>query len=137
MDKKTNRPSLDRLLHPDVLGRISLLAGLDRRELEELATQMQVRRYRKGELVLIKGSASDALMFLLAGSLQAVDYTEDGKEIGLNLFTAGSFFGELSLIDGLPRSATIVAIEDSAVAFLPRRHALVLISGRPAVAEQM
>lgn len=137
MDKKTPDPPLDRLLNPEVLGRIPLLAGLNRGELERLATLMQVKRYDKGELVLIKGSVSDALMFLLAGSLQAVDYTEDGKEIGLNLFTAGSFFGELALIDGQPRSASIVAIEKSAVAFLPRQHALALIYGKPAVAEEM
>jgi CRP/FNR family cyclic AMP-dependent transcriptional regulator len=75
--------------------------------------------------------------FLLAGRLQAVDYTEDGKEIGLNLFSPGSFFGELTLIDGLPRSASIMAIEASAVAFLPRREALALVYGKPAVAERM
>lgn len=76
-------------------------------------------------------------MFLLAGSLQAVDFTEDGKEIGLNLFAPGTFFGELALIDGLPRSASIIAIEDSAVAYLPKQQALALIYGKPAIAEEM
>lgn len=135
MDKSPSRA--DRLLNPEALQRIPLLAGLQHSELETLAAQMYLKRYAKGEFVLMKGSASDALMFLLSGSLQVVDYTEDGKEIGLNLFAAGSFFGELALIDGLPRSASIVALEDSAVAFLPRQPALALIYGKPVVAEQM
>jgi len=130
-------PSPDRLLKPEVLERIALLSGLSREELIELAGQMKVARYAKGESVVVKGSRGDALMFLLAGRLQAVDYTEDGREIGLNLFSPGSFFGELTLIDGLPRSASVMAIEASAVALLPKKEATALIYGKPAIAEKM
>lgn len=132
-----NQVTTDRLLKPEVLGRIPLLSNLASEELNELAGHMRVRRFGKGDHVVLKGSASDALMFLLAGSLQAVDYTEDGKEIGLNLFFPGNFFGELALIDGKPRSASIVAIEPSVVAFLPQQRALALIYGKPEIAEKM
>lgn len=127
----------DRLLKPEVLARIPLLAGLTPDELGNLAMHMQVRRFGKGEYVVQKGSAGDVLMFLLAGCLQAVNYTRDGKEIGLNLITPGNFFGELALIDGLPRSASIIAIESAAVAYLARDRALGLIYGKPALAERM
>lgn len=127
----------DRLLKPEVLARIPLLAELAPDELGDLATHMQVQRFGKGEYVVQKGSAGDVLMFLLAGCLQVVNYTGDGKEIGLNLLTPGSFFGELALIDGLPRSASIVVIEPAAVAYLARDQALGLIYGKPALAERM
>lgn len=127
----------DRLLKVEVLGRIPLLALLGPERLAEVSSHMWVKRYDKGGSVVTKGSSSDALMFLLSGSLQAVDYTEEGKEVGLNLFLPGSFFGELALIDGLPRSASVIAIEMAAVAFLPREHALGLVYGNPVLAEEM
>lgn len=127
----------DKLLKPEVLRRSSLLAGLSDAEIKALAGLMRVQRFGRGEYVLQRGSAPDALMFLLAGTLQVVNYTAAGIEIGLNLLTPGSFFGELSLIDGQPRSASIIAVETAAVAYLPREHALRLIYSHPVVAECM
>lgn len=127
----------DRLLKPEILARIPLLSSLQPEELQRLADHMWVRRYGKNKQVVAKGGTSEALMFLLSGCLQVVDFTEDGKEIGLNLFLPGAFFGELAVIDGLPRSASIVAIENSAVSFLPKQEAQALIYGNPAIAEEM
>jgi CRP-like cAMP-binding protein len=98
---------------------------------------MWAKRFDKGDLVVIKDSPSDALMFLVTGNLQVVDYTQDGKEIGLNLLHTGCYFGELALIDGLPRSASIIAIETAVVAYLPKKEALGLIYGKPAISERM
>lgn len=130
-------PTGERLLKPEVLGRMTLLNALAPEELAGLASQMWVDRFGKGEIVLRKESTSDALMFLLTGRLQVVDYTPDGKEIGLNLFSPGSHFGELALIDGQPRSASIMAIEPASVGYLPRDAALQLIYRNPLIAEQM
>jgi CRP-like cAMP-binding protein len=69
--------------------------------------------------------------------LHAVDITEDGREIGLSFLVAGDYFGELSVIDGLPRSATVVACEPSIYALLPRVHALELMYNHPLIAERM
>ena len=76
-------------------------------------------------------------MFLLTGRLQAIDLTEDGREVGLNFLTPGDYFGELSIIDSLPRSATVVACENSLVASLPRAQALALFYHTPLVAERL
>jgi len=77
------------------------------------------------------------LLFVLTGRLQAVDLTEDGREIGLSFLIPGDYFGELSIIDGLPRSASVVASEKSLIALLPRNTALTLIYQNPLVAERM
>lgn len=98
---------------------------------------MSARRFAKGDVVVTKGSPSDSLLFLVMGRLQAVDYTEDGREIGLNLFISGSYFGELALIDGQPRSASIIALESSVVLSLPRDPATRLIYGNPRIAEEL
>lgn len=102
-----------------------------------MAACLQLRHVERGQHVLHKGSIGDHLLFLLSGRLQAVDMTEDGREIGLSFLTAGDYFGELSIIDGLPRSASVVACEPSLIALLPRTQALALIYNTPLVAERV
>lgn len=119
------------------LNKLPLLAGIDEAALKKMAGVLQVRTADRGQPILHKGGAGDHLLFLLSGRLQAVDITEDGREIGLSFLTAGDYFGELSVIDGLPRSATVVACEPSIYALLPRTHALELMHNNPLIAERM
>ena len=98
---------------------------------------MQVRAVAKGGYVLHKGSAADHLLFLLSGRLQVVDLTEEGQEVGLTFLSAGEYFGELSVLDDMPRSASVVACEGSLVGFLPKAQALELIYHQPIVAERV
>jgi CRP-like cAMP-binding protein len=129
---------IDRLvLSPEALRRVPLLSHLDDKALVALAQQMRFRWYPRQALVLNKGESGSDLMFLLAGRLQIVDVTEDGREIGLNIIEEGAFFGELAILDGQPRSASVVALSPSVVSFLPREAALRLCFSEPGVAEKM
>lgn len=119
------------------LQNIPLLKGVDAAVLERMASSLQFRTVVRGGFVLHKGGSGDHLLFLLSGRLQAVDVTEDGREIGLSIIVPGDYFGELSIIDGLPRSASVVACEASLVAMLPRAQALELVLNNPLVAERM
>ncbi|MCK2097399.1 Crp/Fnr family transcriptional regulator [Thauera aromatica] len=121
----------------DVLKRIPLLAQVSEAMLQSLAQAVVVRSFARRDVVARKGSRGDVLMFLLFGKLQVVDVTPDGREVGLNLLGAGSFFGELSIIDGQPRSASVVALSHSEVALLPREHALDLFYHEPSVTAQI
>lgn len=119
------------------LQKIPLLAGVDSERLAKVGSALLLRSVERGHSILHKGGVGDHLLFLLSGRLQAVDLTEDGREIGLSFLTPGDYFGELSIIDGLPRSASVVACEASLVAFLPRTQALELIYETPLVAERL
>lgn len=119
------------------LQNIPLLAGVDAKSLSEMAVSLQFRTVERGSYAVQKGDTGDHLLFVLTGRLQAVDLTEDGREVGLNFLIPGDYFGELSIIDGLPRSASVVASENSLVALLPRVPALVLIYHNPLVSERM
>lgn len=129
--------------HPDLptavlkLGKVPLLAGVDKDTLARLAGVMTWREARKREPVLFKGSSGDHLLFLIEGRLQVLDVTESGREIGLNLLVAGDYFGELSIIDGEPRSASVVAMEHSLMALLPKAQAWELFRRNPLVAERV
>ncbi|MDY0012902.1 MAG: Crp/Fnr family transcriptional regulator [Rhodocyclaceae bacterium] len=124
-------------LSPALLRRIPLFAGLDESRLASLAEIMWVKTFARRDVVVTKGSSGEALMILLFGRLQAMDITEEGREVGLNLIPPGAFFGELAVIDGLPRSAFVVALASSGVAFLPRAVALDLFYHEPTVAAGM
>ena len=119
------------------LQKIPLLADVNAETLALIAGAMQLRQVERGAHVLQKGSPGEHLLFVLSGRLQAVDMTEDGREIGLNLLVSGDYFGELSIIDGLPRSASVVALENSLIAMLPRTQALGLIYNTPLIVERL
>lgn len=119
------------------LQKIPLLAGVSPETLSMIGTALQLRTVERGTQVLQKGSSGDHLLFVLSGRLQAVDITEDGREIGLNLLVSGDYFGELSIVDGLPRSASVVALENSLIALLPRTQALALIYHTPLIVERL
>ena len=119
------------------LRKISLLEGIDESALEHISKFFQYRTVDKGETILHQGSPGESMLFLLSGRLQVVDFSEDGREIGLSFLEASDYFGELSIIDNLPRSASVVAIEKSTFASLPRAQALDLIYNNPLIAERL
>lgn len=121
----------------ELLRRQKILAGLDDETLKEVQAEIRVQRFRKREFVVHHGTAGDSLMLLLAGRVQVIALAEDGREVGLDFVDPGDYFGELSIIDGLPRSASIVATSDSLVGFLPRQKAKWLFYNHPAVIETL
>lgn len=120
-----------------ILERIPLLEGVPADVLDRVAGYSKIRFFERGQWILEKGDSGEHLLFLLTGQLQVVDLTADGKEIGLNFLKPGDYFGELSVIDGLPRTASVVATANSEVSFLPRLQAMELIYSQPAVAERI
>jgi CRP-like cAMP-binding protein len=119
------------------LRRIPLLAGLSDEEVQRLKPELRFRQYAKRDIVLQKGAAGDGLLFLLSGQLQVIDVTEDGRAIGLRMLAPGDFFGEIAVINGSQRTASVVAMSSVLVAFLPAPAALHLFSHSPSVANMM
>lgn len=119
------------------LRKIPLLADLGEDDLARVKSELRYRHFPKRSVVLHKGGVADALLFLLSGQLQVIDVTEDGRAIGLRMLAAGDFFGEIALINGSTRSASVVATSEVLVAFLPASTALHLFSHSPSVARMM
>jgi len=119
------------------LRKIPLLAELTPEEMERVKADLRIRIYAKREVVVHKGGSGDGLLFLLSGQLQVIDVTEDGRAIGLRLLAPGDFFGEIALINNSTRSASVVALNEALVAFLPAPTAMHLFSHSPTVARQM
>lgn len=119
------------------LRKIPLLAELSDEEIIRVKQDLRIRQYSKRDIVLQKGGHGDGLMFLLSGQLQVIDVTEDGRAIGLRMLAPGDFFGEIALINNSTRSASVVAMSDALVAFLPAATAMHLFAHAPSVATHM
>jgi len=119
------------------LRKIPLLAGLDDEAIDRIKPDLRYRQYHKRDVVLQKGGSGDGLLFLLSGQLQVIDVTEDGRAIGLRMLAPGDFFGEIAVINNSTRTASVVAMSDVLVAFLPSAAALHLFSHAPSVANMM
>ena len=89
------------------LQRVQLFADLDRRQAEQVARLLKLRHFSKGDTVIMEGSGGAA--FFLIDSGQA---TVSSKGVELATLGPGDYFGELALIDGGPRSATVTAATD-------------------------
>ncbi len=95
-----------------VLRNVPLFSGLDESELERLSRVAGRKRAARNEQVVRAGESADALLILLTGRAKVTNFDEDGREIILAWLGPGEFFGEMGLIDGSPRSASVVAVEN-------------------------
>ncbi len=120
-----------------VLQNINLLRDLPAATLASLGNRMTERTFARREVVIKKGDPGQTLCFLLEGRLQGVDFTVDGREVGIYFVEPNDYFGELSVIDGRPRPEFVIAVARSRVATLPRDEARSLMFSTPGITEQV
>ena len=98
---------------------IRMFKGLDDKARRTLEDKCRWRWVKTGERIVEQGSETSEVFFVVEGSVNIVNTAISGREVAFANLPAGEFFGELSAIDGEPRSATAVAAEPSLVAFMP------------------
>lgn len=116
---------------------IPLFKDLKDAQLKEIAARCKIGRYKKGDVVFHKTDLSTDLYIVSSGKLKAVLADEEGGEILIAQFEKGDFFGELSLLDGKGRSATIIAIGDAELAVLKKELFLDFLHKEPSVAVEL
>jgi len=104
----------------DLLRKAPLFSQLSDQELEILAVDLGRRAFAKGMIIFHKGSLGQNLYLIESGKIRIFVLSRDGREITLNVYGAGECFGELTLLDGLPRSAGAIALEDTVTYTLHR-----------------
>lgn len=109
---------IDRLLEklPDE----SLLKVLEPDELNELLSQAREAKAKKGEAILRQGDEGNALLILLEGQARVTVYSANGREIVLDYVGPGSVLGEIALLDGGVRTASVIAMGPLRYLILPR-----------------
>jgi len=121
----------------DYLKNIPLFKHLKNSQLKEIAARCTNAHYKKGDVVFYKTDLSTDLYIVNSGKLKALLMDEEGDEMVLAQFERGAFFGELSLLDGKGRSATIVADKDSELSILKQDVFLDLLYKNPQIAVEL
>ena len=117
-----------------LLRQVPLFEGLDDEQLDAIALVTITRRFDKHQVIILAEEEGDALFIISSGQVKVSIVSEDGREVILSLLGTGSVFGELSLLDGKPRSANVVATENTDLYMLRRSDFLQLVYKVPQIA---
>jgi len=118
----------------DWLAEVSLFASISAADRSALARLVQERAYRGGQRVFMAGDAGDRLYIIKSGMVKIGVTSSDGREVTLALLGPGEFFGELALLDGLPRSSDAVTVDACHFLLLRRDDFLQFVVTRPEIA---
>jgi CRP-like cAMP-binding protein len=114
----TEDPKLDRFRA--LLAQSALFRGCTAAALDDLVRRLQVRSRTAGSVLVAQDEPGDALFIIAQGRVKVALFGENGRELTLSILQPGDFFGEMSLIDSRPRSANVVALDDTTVLALTR-----------------
>jgi small-conductance mechanosensitive channel/CRP-like cAMP-binding protein len=118
-----------------LLGSIDLFRPFTQEEREGLAAAMAPVTLAPGEAAMRRGEQGDSLFLLAEGVLEVRIAHPDGAEVAVDRLHPGAVFGEMSLLTGQPRSATILALTDALAFRLTREAVEPVLRARPAVLE--
>lgn len=108
-----------------------LFHGLPAASIDEIAALAHHRTFEKGAMVFSQGDDGDALYGVASGQVRIYSSDDKGHEVFLNILGPGSSFGEIALLDGLPRTASAVTTERSTLVSIPRRQFLAHLEHDP------
>ncbi|GEM_PF-197269 len=116
------------------LKKVPLFSSLTDEDLESISSKVILRQFRKNDTILYEEDTNEYMYIIRKGKVKVVRSTEDGKEIILAMHGAGSFFGEMSLIDGKTTPASVIATEDSLIAIIAKNDFFSIIFSQNKVA---
>lgn len=120
-----------------LLSRSMLFGSLAGQELEELAALAYFRQIEPRQVVCRKDSRGDEMFAIVCGRMKVGVSSEDGKEAIFGILGEGDFFGEISLLDGLGRSATVTAVEPCEILVIARDDFLHFLERQPKIAVKL
>jgi CRP/FNR family transcriptional regulator/CRP/FNR family cyclic AMP-dependent transcriptional regulator len=119
----------------DLLKGVELFSELSEEQLGMIANLVIVKNFNRDETVVLEGDDSVQALYLIAtGSVQVYMTGIDGRETILSFLERGDFFGEMSLIDGEPRSASVRTVTDATLLVIHRESFLSLLRKSPEIA---
>ena len=116
---------------------IALLVSMLPARRAALARRCAWRSFRPGEEILARVEPADAVLFIVEGRVRVVDFSISGREVAYAVVGAGGHVGELGVIDGAPRSASVVAVDACRVACLPAAAFWQLLEAESGVAKAL
>ena len=116
---------------------VKLLDGVPLPALEKLARQCRWRRFTAGQRVISRDAPDNDVYLIVSGQVRVTSFSAGGREVTFGDMRGGEWFGDFAAIDGLPRSADVVAIEDTLVASMNPALFRRLLREHPEVCDRM
>jgi CRP-like cAMP-binding protein len=117
----------------DILRKVPLFGQFAPPDLDRVAEIARERSYPRNSVILFEDDPGDALYVVAQGQVKVVLIGEDGREVILSVMGEGEFFGEMALIDDEPRSAHVIAMEDSSLLVIRREDFQDLLQQTPGI----
>ena len=111
-----------------------LFQGLPHETIEAIAHLARRETFKKGTLIFSQGDAADALFGVASGQVRIFAADANGHEMFLNVLGPGETFGEIALLDGLSRTASATATEQTTLVVIPRKDFLRHLENDPGLA---
>ena len=121
----------------EVLAKAGLFQGVAPEAADALASSLSYADFGRGDTVFAEGEQGDTLYIVLSGKVKVGRRAADGRENMLSVMGPSDMFGELSLFDPGPRTATATVVTDARLASLAHSSLRPWISDRPEIAEQL
>ncbi|HJS74601.1 MAG TPA: Crp/Fnr family transcriptional regulator [Vicinamibacteria bacterium] len=121
------------LVTAELFRQVPLFSGLAPEDLESLLAVAARRKFPKDAVIFFEHDLGDALFMILSGRVKVTILSDDGREIILAMLTDRDFFGEMSLLDNEPRSATAIAMQETEMVVLHQKDFLSIVEKRPRV----
>jgi CRP/FNR family cyclic AMP-dependent transcriptional regulator len=99
---------------------VAIFSGLNPAELELLEHHMVTRSFKKNTIIINEGDEASTFFIIITGAIKVFLSNEEGKEIIINAQGPGDHFGELALLDGAPRSASVITTEKSTIGVISK-----------------
>lgn len=109
----------------------TIFSNLSHEELSQLAQIVRERKFDRNQVIFYEGDLGGSLHIIASGTVKIVMMADDGREHILGLLHEGDFFGEISLIDGEPRSATAIAQDKVNIVMISREDFIRLLRENP------
>jgi len=120
-----------------MLNTVSLFANVPDSFLSELEKLSVTRKYPKNTILVTEGDESGHLYIIVTGRVSVYTSDSDGRQVILNYMGEGEYFGELSLLDGKPRSASVVTISSCELIAISRSSFQELLNSDPGFSQVM
>ncbi len=122
------------MAYAELLEKVSLFQHVARPELERIAALLAPREVKRDVQIVAQDEPGDSMFVIARGRVKVVLFGDNGREVILTMLRVGDFFGEMALLDDLPRSAHVIAQEDSTLLILTRDQFVEHIQNSPSTA---
>ncbi|MEP7289166.1 MAG: DUF1003 domain-containing protein [Chloroflexota bacterium] len=125
------------VIDPEMLRGIPLFSLLDDQEIADLGQQLDEKHYLAGQLIISAGEPGDTMFIVQSGKVELFLQDSIDEHVTLGILDEGELFGELSLLDKAPRSASAIAVENTILLVVDSNDLIALVATHPHAALDM